>query len=83
MQARLPELSSLLDRELSSCPAFAGLRCPGGNDDLCFHAVENSLGFEGDDGVRLLATAIADAVETLPSMKKRVPLKWRHSLTTL
>ena len=73
----------MLDRELRQYPAFAGLLCPGGANAPCFHAVENSLGFQGDDGVRGLAAAIADAAETLPSMKKRVPLKWRHSLTTL
>jgi hypothetical protein len=69
----LRELSDQLEAALQHCPAF---KCREDDGDLCFFAIENSRGFEGDETVRNLAMAIDKATDALPVMQKRVPADW-------
>ena len=50
--------------------------CPEGADGLCFFAVENKRGFEGDAAIASLAAAIQSTISSLPSLNKRVPSRW-------
>ena len=74
--AQLPELSSLLDRELRGCPAYDRLVRNAQEEDLAFFGVENSRGIEGDPTIPRLISAVEDAARELPSMKLRVPPGW-------
>jgi hypothetical protein len=44
--------------------------------ELCFFAVENSKGLDGDETIRRLAMAIDEATNELPAMQELLPGAW-------
>ena len=82
---KLREISTLLETHLQPCPAFAGRVCPAANSGggapnggLCYFAIENTKGFEGDETIRTLAAAVQSTIGSLPALKSLVPSRWIH-----
>lgn len=78
-EPQLREINATLEARLSSCPGFAGRVCPTAGADegsLCFFAIENRRGFDGDGAIPALASAIQSTIASLPALKDLVPSRW-------